>query len=347
MQKEKQIVKIDSYDFFGYLIPGLMIFLSGFLAAQQVTDLCAPEAAIRIIQKTLAEAGTAIFSSVVALTVLGSYLAGHLSSSISSFFFDKLLVRNVLGYPFRSLLFNEGMEMNYRGFVYMSYISFTLLLLFAYVFGLNVVLYSITIDYTLMAKILLALVLLQAINGQVYRRAPEHVSRSTTRFLAHIYRLCSSPFLLAEYVATRFLGLTKTFPNSVNKRIQDRYLAVFGDELKAELASEAYWAIYWYVTTSNQYLRSKIDKWLVLYGFMRNSSCAVLLSSVIIALPVRSWGIVSPLEALAAEALFVVGLIYSFRYYYLYFGYYSKTIFRVFAFLDLENNDQASEDAGK
>ena len=338
MHKDKQVLKIDSYDFFGYLMPGLIVFLAAFVAFQQIVSNCTQGRAITIIQESAAGLSTTVFSAASALIILGCYLIGHLSSSISSFFFDKMLVRNVLGYPFQMLLFDDNSNWDYRSSAYRAYISSTLLSIFFYVFGFKIPIMVVTIDYSHLLYLLFALLILQGINGQIFRHLPVALSSNTTHWMHLVYKIVAVPFWLSEFFAVQFLGLTKTFPPAVKDRIQDKFNSIFKMPLSATLASESYWAVYWYVTSSNQYLRIKIDKWLVLYGFMRNTSCAALLASIILSVPSRNYGITSEFNGLAAKFLYISARVFSFRYYYLYFGYYTKTIFRAFAFIEFEEN---------
>ena len=70
MHKDKQVLKIDSYDFFGYLMPGLIVFLAAFVAFQQIVSNCTQGRAITIIQESAAGLSTTVFSAASALIIL-------------------------------------------------------------------------------------------------------------------------------------------------------------------------------------------------------------------------------------------------------------------------------------
>lgn len=88
------------YDFLGYLIPGLLMFV-GFLAVHSVQrfgfTLSTIESSFRSIEMTL----SSLSSSVVVLLV--GYLVGHLISFLSSYFLERYSVWTV-GYASKYLL---------------------------------------------------------------------------------------------------------------------------------------------------------------------------------------------------------------------------------------------------
>lgn len=102
------------YDFFGYLLPGIVFWLTVILSldatriSYSILDSTKP---LDVLNKLI------IFSQferilkeypwfVSATSLLVAYISGHLIASISSYFGERLFVENILGYP-GEILFSE------------------------------------------------------------------------------------------------------------------------------------------------------------------------------------------------------------------------------------------------
>lgn len=123
MIQEGKIVKINSYDFFGYLAPGLIIFMTTLLSSvQMICHLNFLESIIWIVKKTQIF-NSMQFISFCILIVVVSYILGHLSASLSALIFEKTIIGKVLRYPYERLVLGKKCRTGYYGNLYRSLIT--------------------------------------------------------------------------------------------------------------------------------------------------------------------------------------------------------------------------------
>ncbi len=92
----------DTYDFFGYLLPGTLLSLGlSFIFWDRLGDIV-----LKFIPgfgpKVEVDATIAILFVLVAVMTL--YFLGHVVGCIAHIVYDRVIVRNILGYPFYSIL---------------------------------------------------------------------------------------------------------------------------------------------------------------------------------------------------------------------------------------------------
>ena len=336
MYNEQRSIRIDSYDFFGYLAPGLLVFVSIIFSVLLVGSGVRIKCVLAEINEYFEAIGNQQLIIVLIVAIVVSYVLGHLAASLAALLFEKTIVGKIFQYPFMSIIFSEKSNKDATS----NYYRAIVFLFFSMV--LTMIMGSSPLSETSRSSIINILAILAIIALMLtvikvtlaFIRLCAKFPVGEPKCIKFLYLIVSTPFYLVEIFSSKFCGQLKTLPETTHNLIFDRYKRIFGDELTQDQKTEVYWSIYWYITNQNAYIRAKVDKFLILYSFMRNLSFAALLSSVILVTP--SWMLHKGNEYLCvfSVALFCLSIIFSFRYYYLYYGYFSKTIFRAFAYLE-------------
>lgn len=341
MYEEKSSIRLDSYDFFGYLVPGSLVLLSMCFCILQIKFGLGISATCKTILQLTGSLTGAQFIALAVFFIIFSYIIGHLTSSISSFLFEKTIVGKVINYPYKSLILGISPDKKFSSLSYRAFISLFFLTIFLFVSGIQKPLWHINFNaieypvylYCSTGTLLVILILLKFADDPLERLLPR--IHKIFRLLLHsLFWIFGILFYTVERSSSHFFGQIKTFPQGTRDQIASKYKLVFGKELHQVLETEIFWSVYWHITSSNQYIRNKTDKWLILYGFMRNLSLSCVISAILIVLPTKFGIPLSTYTRIAGITLFFLAIIFSFRYYYIYFGYYSKTIFRAFAYLN-------------
>lgn len=327
MEEEKKNIKVDAYDFFGYLIPGfillaILIFVHITFAYSNIEKCPGVKDIITFDIKSYQ------FIAVSLIVILVSYVLGHVIASVASFVFEKFVIKNIFGYPYHLLLFNEAERIKLVGNEAYTKLQLTAerakaATIFAYIFFSAFCFFPINIinfifSYYLVVGLFFVLWVFF------------HSDFSSE--LEFIRSILSYPFGKIENIVCLFSGHNRPMPSSMRKLFFKKFEREFKVSHK-ELDSEIFWAVYWKVTKNDAYIKGKIDKWLVLYSFMRNLGCALLLSSVALASRQLVLGQSFQL-GIHSFALLVISVILTIRYYYLYYSYYSKSIFRIYLYMD-------------
>lgn len=100
----------DNYDFFGYLLPGTLLSLGmifvfwdkiGCYVESYIPKACS-EAASQTCSKVEVDGAIAILFALITMVIL--YFLGHIVGCIAHLIYDRMIVRNMLGYPFYNFL---------------------------------------------------------------------------------------------------------------------------------------------------------------------------------------------------------------------------------------------------
>lgn len=137
------------------------------------------------------------------------------------------------------------------------------------------------------------------------------------------------PYIIIEKALLPLLRMCKPFSDG----IQDLFLRKFEDifDINPEKAkTDVYWLTYAFVCEKSPLYTKLIHKWLSLYAFARNVAVSFLLLFI--------YGVVARLKhgpqganyAWWCSITAVLAVHFGVRYYYLYYNYYSKFIFRAF-----------------
>lgn len=327
MEAEKKNIKVDAYDFFGYLIPGfillaILVFVHITFAYSGVGNY--PE--IKDIATFDIKPYQAIAISLIIILV--SYVLGHVIASVASFVFEKFVIKSIFGYPYHLLLFSkperielfgneayEKMQLTAEKSKATTIIAYLLFSLFCF-FPKSM------IDFIMSYYLIIALIVILWV---FYR---DDFS-SELKFIRSFF---SYAFEKIESIVSLFSGHNRPMPIPMRRLFFNKFEREFKVSHK-DLDSEIFWAVYWKITKNDAYIKGKIDKWLVLYSFMRNLGCALLLSALALASRQLMLGQSFQL-GIHSFSLLVISVILTIRYYYLYYSYYSKSIFRIYIYMD-------------
>ena len=340
MIQEKRNIKVDTYDFFGYLIPGFVLFLATafvhFLLHRKdgltfsIFEIIKDFDTIETVQTVFLAIGV----------VFTSYVLGHFAASISSLFFDKIVIGKILQYPYQHIIFSKSSKHDETGdFCRIAFSGIYIVALFSMVypnvkFSITYAAQCFNVPYCLLLFVIyLLFVIFFICIGQTRAFGCIKVVKFLPPFIIFYYS-----FLLIEYVTKLFIGYNRAFPEDIKELTLNKYKNIFGVELTEELGSEVFWSMYWHVSSKDPYIRSKIDKWMVLYSFMRNLACSCLISSILVIVPEFYFSDSSKWITFHAVVLLAFSVVFALRYYYLFYGYYSKNTFRAFAYSSSDTN---------
>lgn len=151
------------------------------------------------------------------------------------------------------------------------------------------------------------------------------------------------PMYLIGIVFENLADLRKAFPLVAQLRFKEKYKKLFcvkntnGEGNKAsDFHSEIWWAVYWYVLTTNDVIRERVEKFHTLYRFMRNCGlsclvCVPLMAGLATRKQPGSWE--HAFFAIVAIAFWLFACLFVLRYCYIYNNFFAKTVYRAFAFL--------------
>lgn len=318
MEEAKKSIKIDSYDFFGYLVPGFLLLGAIAAAHFQIAHERYPS-----IFKALAESKDyyyAILTFCVVSVLILSYILGHAIATVASFFYERMIVRRVWGYPYERLLYKaedkEGSG-KYKALASAFYVSVSLTIF------LQLQLHGFAIRSS-------------SFTVYIFAIATFPIALSVFAYSTCIGRPFARVFTFIEVRLLDIAGRGKPFPEQMKKEIERRFLKDFKISI-AEAGTEVFWAVYWKVTNEFDYVRAKVDKWLVLYSFMRNVGASLLCSSFILCIAnIYSDGLM--IIAIHTSIILLMSLLVVARYYYLYYSYYTKSVFRAYVFLGRQSD---------
>ncbi len=337
---DKEKSQVDMYDVFGYLMPGFVVFSASILSigywhninVKQIFDL------IKGLQP----------GQFISLSILGlafSYIAGHVVATISEAIFDRIFVEKIFGYPFETLFHDKSSRERmhsikknfYRVLLTLLYVI-SFLVIFHPLFGANIVGNAI---YFLSLALGGIIILKWIENWSEKKKIDEFPSsvhfllRLSKKTFSLLLLILSAPFQVAETLIRNFLGLDRKFSPELIEEFKKQFEACTGLKYSLALGSDIYWLTYWHVTDRSPYMRDRLYKFLSLYGLTRNSSIALFISAIIVAIPsyYKETGIHSIVLNLSFLSL---SFVMSVRYYYLYYNYYSKSLYRSFVVINEE-----------
>lgn len=314
----------DTYDFFGYLLPGTLLSLGlSFIFWDRLGDIV-----LKFIPgfgpKVEVDATVAILFVLVAIMTF--YFLGHLVGCLAHIIYDRMIVRNILVYPFYSILdlktpLNRVLPAaaRIRWFLLIVAGVSAIVLPALLLFGLKWWCLIICI------VIIVALKCISCIcsgNGKITEKCKKICKKMHDKFREFTVtdvgvnsKLCEKFFDRLENTT----GLTKGAITDYN--------------------SDIYWLAYMGLVQEKDgpHHESKIGNWLCLYGCLRNYSCAFLVMSAVASF--RLWMVVfcecENAEILQHAIIIAATLLLSFllfmRYWIFYYAYYSKYIIRAYA----------------
>lgn len=314
---DKKSIKVDAYDFFGYMIPGFVLLFSIFLAHIGATTKLSYMKYFESINFLSTKVETAQYITIVAVVVIASYILGHVVGSVAAFFYEKLVVKKIFGYPYKILLFNATGDNLHSANHYRA---------------LSVMVYTIILGFIFFPKETVLLVNTHHNFIIIAIASCLCIHKIMPPVSSGIAWVLSRPFLLLELIGGNFVNQHAPFPKSFQHLLSRKFEDEFGITMDSDISPETFWAIYWNTTSRDEYIRAKIEKWMILYSFMRNMGCALLMSSIVITIPQIFLPTTDIFIKSHSIVLVALSSIFILRYYYLYYSYYSKNTFRAFVY---------------
>lgn len=351
---DKEKSQIDMYDVFGYLAPGFMLLSSLIVTASLIHN----DISILPLYVSIKDATAPIFIALTILALALSYMLGHMIATLAEMVFERIFVEEIFGYPYRKLVLGAPKKNNnpsadfYRVLISLFIIIGFTVTAFPYLHREATAAAQEWIY--LLLKFFLALVAIRWVermishqfrfkkgvyvwlNGKASRLSAIEPELKVVRKYAFNFplKLCSIPFSIAEGFLRNFLRLDNPLSPRTREKFIELFKKEFGIDIVAdEVGTDIYWLTYWKVTEDSEHLRDRLYKFLSLYGMTRNASAALFMSAIIFSLPNYYFSEPNAHLALMSILLYLSSGIMSLRYYYLYYNYYSKSLFRAFVSL--------------
>lgn len=356
--KEKVKIPISAYDIFGYFIPGAIALLAAyffeFLTNLQLTkpiDLYLPLlTAFNVSGEAVFDVNQWVLSVMFFIAILIIiYIIGHIVSSLSSFCIDRVLIFKGYQYPYQILLGlkNDTKDLSrsfYRGLFF--WVNVWLLLVYLFVILYNQEWLEQTINW--LSLYIVGVILLKVMISNppiIPSRWMQWIeSKSPISLLAKkvdglprffIGKLFAGPYDFITTYLSNFIGSRKPFEQEFIESYKKLFLLKFGLEVEKAVTNN-YWFCAGYIAEKSPALNAIVVNFLHMYSYARNVSTAFYLAFLYCFVSLFLQG--QLFQSLNHNlALFTLPLVFFFlslvmltRFYYLYFCYYSKFIFRAF-----------------
>lgn len=333
MPDEAKSWPFSSYDFFGYLMPGLMFSLSmlGWLVYADYITI--PQSLTDEMSKI--GIGNSLLLIFMAFTM--SYFVGHLIGAISHLLYDRIMIRNIIGYPFQKILKTKHEPDDETRSSYIKILmSFFLLLIFPGFIELVICFYnSVTFawngfSWAFFERVVFVFILVYLLIIFFSKIYNMNKKKSSKKF----------GIIVKNYVLKPIQKLTATdtgVENEIVQSFKERMLKTHGIDVDTN-SSDVFWLASIELLKNNE-VNSKLTNWLNLYGCLRNYSCSFLLLAIIIVS--NHWYKIIWLHQVTdlrgsrilLASLVISGILF-LRYWIIYYSYYSKYLIRVYACMD-------------
>lgn len=337
----------NTYDFFGYILPGTFLSMGLMYIFQEELKLSE-----LITKYNDIEAFWAVF--ILLFVLAGVYFMGQLIGSISHLLYDRLVVRNIIGYPFQYILDLPSRPERSMRLAYLILLFFVLQLILAptyYEFFCNyydwnsvwkgilvwllLCLGSFIVVFWLRLRLVCSIISRMDACGNFVREAKDDSIEKDKRLIkACEYGVKTFRWF---FVLLRKISSTDT---KVKDDIREKFIRRVHNEYKIDLEhddkynSDAYWIGYIGLLNADSKHVGKVENWMKLYGCLRNYSCSFLILAAVVAF--LQWkSIINGAVDIPNTTILLIFLMVSFvlfiRYWIIYFGYYSKYIIRAYA----------------
>ena len=302
MERVGKNIKVDAYDFFGYLLPGLLLAAVVLVSHVIAFNSDGLRRVIIFSLEKIESFGVSHYITLILLLVCVSYVFGHFVSSLSSFLFEKFMVNKILGYPYESLILDEPPIKSHESLGYKLVVIFFYCSVLLFVWSPKSLYFDIfgtCVQFMYPCLYLFGFGILVSIVFNFF----------ATKGYKFAIRISSCIDLIIVFVV-KFIG-SKSLPVETIKEFKSKYKRIFNIDIEKSLDSDVFWSTYWYVTSKNAYFRAKIDKWMVLYSFMRNLACSCLLSSLILTFSLVSSGKQNSLMQVHCTVMVIFSIVFA------------------------------------
>jgi hypothetical protein len=334
MNEKQSIISITPYDIFGHLIPAIT-FVAGILVLFPVTKILDFLLLINFIKTESNKTAIIQFdmhiSVILLLLAIGLpvlYSIGHLIASISSLIFDRNLICRCIGYPYERLL---GFDRNFRyrkinndraiaktiGFVIIGiYIK---LIFNKFYFINNPNQFGIYILIVIGIFVFIFMILDNIFPGFLHQHP--HQQR-----IQNFYRLPAIIFDKIFYILFSIFKLRSRLEPTVIIRVKEFFEQDFGKPIERS-GTGAFWLPYLKLIKNESQISNLLKNHVHSYGFARNlSTCFLFLS--ILPFFIKNGAISQNFSRNYSLTCSLLMLAFFLRYYYIYYGYFSKLVYR-------------------
>lgn len=324
--EEKARLPFDGYDFFGYMLPGF-VFLS-------LLAVCLPYYLgddFWQYYTLITQLRTDLYLTSVVFFLITAYVLGHVVASVSAILYDRIIVQKIFGYPYNRIIFPGEWSENYRKTCFYRVQVSLLYLALAFYIARGFFYREFDVGvWKWIGAAFLVLTLLRWIEdgwGHSGYCAPAYkgVSAAFTKVLY----VGALPFRLVESLFRHLFGLDTPISEAGRERFLTAFKTTFKTSEPRTFDNDVYWLTYIYCCRRSPLAAQMMYRWLVLYGLMRNLAGAFLMSSLAFAI-VHRYSPGNAYVSIGAWLCLILSVIACVRYYYLYYNYFSKFVFRCF-----------------
>jgi len=327
MNRTTRILNIDGFDFFAFLLPGLVVLFAAIAAL-----ILGFDKSIEDIHGIVLSSSITAYITVLLLIVVIGYIAGHFSGALSVMILDRNFVQKIVKYPYEKLLFSDSYNIhNPKSCIHRIQLSLvSLSILFFCLRWLD--------DFFIFAglctlSILVLLTLIKIIDSTAISfrlwSAYSDEYPSISKYTAIAYKALSIPSYAIENLIRKSWGLDKSFPPEITAFFIQLFTEKFNITPEKKLKTDVYWLPFFYVMENSESARCYLQKLIQNFAFLRNLSAALMIAAILISIP-EPTNIFHIDVYIIALVLISMSLFMSIRYYYFYYNIFSKAVFRLF-----------------
>ena len=346
MERTSKILPFNLYDFYGYLIPGVLLIAGTFLIVTHFTmDVNDTIQKVIVFFNSLRISPSIVFFIVFISLV---YFVGHINAMISHLIFDRTLVKRILGYPIMELLNIDTKLRNYSKATNYYFLFLVNLLIFIPILKLwlpsiiNLQIVLITFSIIFIIIFLLRVVIFFSEKYFFADKIPVPTIDDVIRLrklIKFVHKVYCWPFYIIDKtilsLIKEFLANDSKFDKSIVEKFKNKLNKDF-DLVPEEIGTDNYWLPVIKITQSNEVLFKNLMNWLNLYSFLKNLSMVGFLlcleSGIFITLSSYGFPFNSePVwESIIFGGLYIGSLLLMLRYWVIYRNYYTKYIIRAY-----------------
>lgn len=335
-----QRLSLNSYDFFGYLIPGFAVagaFVL-YLAYARGSD------AHRLFHEYIPQMTVNQYIIFFLGFVLFSYIAGHIVSTLSAALWDRCYLGKVAGYPTRYILYAENPKRTettefYRAMLFLFYLMTGIYVCRRPIDELadyRIALVPFLVYFLLLLTLKFVEIVFVYIKNRSRTINTPDISppKWLTGQIEGMSAPCAAIFSVFEVSIINAMGMGRHFDSEMRQLFEDKFKRRFYlDASSPKLASEVFWLTHWHVVENTTRTRDSIYNWLLLYGMLRNIGGAFLVAAILLSFPFLSLSgkqAIGPVTKSIPLLLFFGSILCTIRYLYIYSSYYTKSVLRGF-----------------
>ncbi|MEJ5305655.1 MAG: hypothetical protein WHV63_06885 [Ignavibacteria bacterium] len=351
-------ITFHTYDFLGYFLPGA-VFLSIIYVFKKLIEEFykgpfPPFHYLISSFKSYFSGSNSHWASEVVFLVLFiifCYSLGHLIASLSAFFLDRLLVGKCYKYPY-VILFKIIGNSNSNSNNKLKRVLFFLVFVSNILFLINLFLFQKQLFFISLAVIvLLGIISLSYIN-KIHVEEERGQNNKDNFLISFIIRIFDTKLIkklgVIENVLKYSLNIYSTFDDNFINKFKVAYKEVFDSDLEQDKVL-VYWNCRNYIYQKGGALNEMLINWFNLYSYSRNLASSVYLSFIYIliiifyqAFIIGDKNLITNFSTfsihilslkLFLSSLIIISVLFVLRYYYLYYIFYNKNLYRTFFYL--------------